>query len=88
MNLSIDIKPISLLGSNSSVLLEQLEETHRPIILTQDGEAKAVLQDTESYEKMQKAIGLLKLVALGERAAQQGELKPQEQVFADLEKLL
>ncbi len=86
MNLSTDIQPISLLKSKAADMLKQINETHRPIIITQNGEAKAVLQDPESYEKVQKAIGLMKLISLSEQTT--GQLKPQDQVFADLEKQL
>jgi prevent-host-death family protein len=45
MNISSDIKPVTYLKSNTADLLEQINETHRPVIITQNGEPKAVLQD-------------------------------------------
>ena len=87
MKISTDIKPVTYLKSRAKDMLKQVNETHRPIIITQNGEPKAVLQDTESYENMRKAIGILKLVSLGEEEIRSGNSKSQDNVFSDLEKL-
>ena len=88
MKISTDIKPISFLKSKAADMLKQVNETHRPIIITQNGEPRAVLQDPESYENMRNAIGLMKLISLGEEDILKGESKTQDQVFSDLEKLV
>ncbi len=88
MNISKDIKPITYLKSKASDLLKQINETHRPVIITQNGEARAVLQDPESYENMRNAIGLLKLVALGEEDLREENMKPQDEVFDHIENIL
>ena len=88
MNISRDIKPVTYLKSRASDLLRQINETHRPVIITQNGEPRAVLQDPESYEHMRNAIGLLKLISLGEEDIRDGKSKPQEEVFANIEKIL
>ena len=88
MKISTDIKPVTYLKSRAKDMLEQVNETHRPIIITQNGEPRAVLQDTESYENMRNTIGLLKLISLGEEDIRKGQSKPQADVFSDLEKLL
>ncbi|HNS56935.1 MAG TPA: type II toxin-antitoxin system Phd/YefM family antitoxin [Smithellaceae bacterium] len=88
MNISKDIKPITYLKSKAPDLLKQINETHRPVIITQNGEPRAVLQDPESYENMRNAIGVLKLISQGEQDIKDGKTKPQEEVFADIEKLL
>jgi prevent-host-death family protein len=85
MNITTDIKPVSYLKSKSADLLKQINETHRPVIITQNGEPKAVLQDTESYENMRNAIGILKLISQGEEDIKKGEIKMQEEVFKKLE---
>ncbi len=69
-------------------MLKQVNETRRPIVITQNGEPKAVLQDPESYENMRNTIGLLKLISLGEEDIRNGKSKAQSEVFADLEKSL
>ena len=88
MSILQDIRPVSYLKSKSAEVLQQLNDTHRPIIITQNGEPKAVLQDPESYENMRNAIGLLKLLSLAEEEVRQGKTIAQEQVFQNIEKLL
>ena len=87
VKISTDIKPVTYLKSRAKDMLEQVNETHRPIIITQNGEPRAVLQDTESYENMRNAIGILKLISLGEEDIRKGQSKSQDDVFSDLEKL-
>jgi prevent-host-death family protein len=88
MNISEDIRPITYLKSRAADLLKQINETHRPVIITQNGEAKAVLQDPESYENMRNAIGILKIISLGEEDIRAGRVKPQKEVFAAVEKMV
>jgi prevent-host-death family protein len=88
MNISRDIKPVTYLKSRASDLLRQINETHRPVVITQNGEPRAVLQDPESYENMRNAIGLLKLISLGEEDIKDGKSKSQEEVFANIENIL
>lgn len=88
MNISRDIKPVTYLKSRASDLLKQINETHRPVVITQNGEPRAVLQDPESYENMRNAIGLLKLISLGEEDIKDGKSKSQEEVFANIENIL
>ncbi|MGI6387557.1 MAG: type II toxin-antitoxin system Phd/YefM family antitoxin [Desulfomonilia bacterium] len=88
MNLSEDIKPITYLKSRAADLLKQINETHRPVVITQNGEPKAVLQDPESYENMRNAIGILKLISQGEEDIKVGKSKSQEDVFANIENIL
>jgi len=88
MSMLQDIRPVSYLKSRSADILKQVNETHRPIIITQNGEPKAVLQDPESYENMRNTIGLLKLLSLAEEDVRQGLTVTQDQVFQNIEKLL
>jgi prevent-host-death family protein len=88
MNLSEDIKPITYLKSRAADLLKQINETHRPVVITQNGEPRAVLQDPESYENMRNAIGILKLISQGEEDIKDGKSKSQEEVFSNIEKIL
>ncbi len=88
MNISKDIKPITYLKSRAADLLKQINETHRPVVITQNGEPKAVLQDPESYENMRNAISILKLISQGEEDIKGGKSKLQEEVFADIENIL
>lgn len=88
MNITSDIKPVTYLKSRAAELLNQINETHRPVIITQNGEPRAVLQDPESYENMRNAIGMLKLISLGEADIRAGHVKSQEDVFDEIEKEL
>lgn len=69
-------------------MLKQVNDTHRPIVITQNGEPKAVLQDPESYENMRNAIGILKLISQGEDDIRKGNATSQDEVFSELEALL
>ncbi|MCK5914875.1 MAG: type II toxin-antitoxin system Phd/YefM family antitoxin [Deltaproteobacteria bacterium] len=88
MNMSTDIKPVSFLKSHTADILNQINNTHRPVVITQNGEPRAVLQDPVSYDNMRKAIGLLKLISQGEEDIKQGNSKTQDRVFKDIEKML
>lgn len=88
MKISSDIKPVSYLKLHSADLLNQVNETHRPVIITQNGEPRAVLQDAESYENMRAALGLLKLLAQAENDIRSGNISNQTQVFNNVEALL
>lgn len=88
MNIANDIKPVTYFKSHAAEMLKQVNETHRPVVITQNGEAKAVLQDPESYENMRNAIGLLKLISQGETDVRDGEVIAQSDVFDNLEQLL
>lgn len=88
MNIQKDIRPVSYLKSRAADLLRQINETHRPVIITQSGKPRAVLQDPRSFEDMRKAIGILKLISQGEEDIKQGKCKPQEAVFNKIQLLL
>jgi len=88
MNISKDIKPITYLKSKAPDLLKQINETHRPVVITQNGKPKAVLQDPESYQNMRNAVGILKLISQGEQDVKEGMWKSQEEVFTNVEKIL
>lgn len=88
VNISEDIKPVTYLKSKAAELLKQINETHRPVIITQNGEPKAVLQDPKSYENMRNAIGILKLISQGENEIRSGKSKPHQEVFENIDNFL
>ncbi|MBI5556311.1 MAG: type II toxin-antitoxin system Phd/YefM family antitoxin [Deltaproteobacteria bacterium] len=88
MNITNDIKPVTYLKSHAADLLKQINDTRRPVIITQNGEPRAVLQDPQSYENMRNAIGLLKLVSQGETDIRNGKTMTQDDVFENIEKML
>ena len=76
MDHSSQIKPISYLKANAAEVLHQLTEKRKPLVITQNGEAKAVIQDIASYDETQETLALLKILALGNREIEDGKLKP------------
>ena len=70
------IKPISYLKANAAEVLRQLAEGRQPMLITQNGEARAVIQDVLSYEETQETLALLKVLALGNREIEEGKVKP------------
>lgn len=89
MKIKEDIKPISYLKSRSADLISQINETHRPVIITQNGEPRAVIQDAESYQKTINSLNLMRILAHGEKAISEGDTIRQEDLFKQLnEKLM
>jgi len=80
MRYSTQIKPISYVKTNAAELLERITEEHEPIIITQNGEARAVLVDIKSYEAFQETLAMLKILAIGEKQVEAGQTYP----FADV----
>ena len=74
MRYSSHIKPISYLKANAADVLSKLSDDHEPMVITQNGEAKAVIQDIESYENTQETLALLKILALGSGEVQAGKV--------------
>ena len=88
MKITRDIRPVTYLKSRAAELLNQINETRQPVIITQNGEPRAVLQDPESYQNMRNAIGILKLISQGETEIKKGKAKTQADMFKDLERRL
>ncbi len=84
MRYSTQIKPISYLKANAAEVLRELAEQRKPLVITQNGEARAVIQDVASYEETQETLALLKILALGNQQIAQGRLKPVADVVARL----
>jgi prevent-host-death family protein len=76
MQYSTQVKPISYLKANAAEVLAQITEAREPLVITQNGEAKAVLQDVASYEETQQTLALLKVLALGQQDVEAGRVKP------------
>ena len=74
MRYSTQIKPISYLKANAADVLDKLRENRQPLIITQNGEAKAVLQDLATYEATQETMALLKILALGKQQIVDGKV--------------
>jgi len=88
MLLSQDIKPISYLKAKTASVINDVNENQRTIIITQNGEAKAVVQDIKSYENLQNSLNLLKLIVQSENDIEKGRTIEQEEMFNNLEQKL
>lgn len=84
MRYSTQVKPISYLKAHAAEVLATLAEAREPIVITQNGEAKAVLQDVASYEETQETLALLKILALGNAEIEAGRVRTVGEVIARL----
>jgi len=84
MKLSSQIKPISYLKAHAAEIVRTLGEQRQPLIITQNGEAKVVVQDIASYEQTQETMALLKILALGNRQIEEGKVQPAAEVVKRL----
>lgn len=73
MRYSTQVRPVSYLKANVAEVLADVHRTREPVLITQNGQAKAVLVDVVSYEKTQETLAMLKLLALGQREIAAGE---------------
>ena len=84
MRYSTQIKPISYVKAHAAELLDRITREREPIIITQNGEARAVLVDVASYDAMmQETQTLLKILALADKEIEAGETVPIEDVMAE-----
>jgi prevent-host-death family protein len=88
MKLTNRVKPISYLKANATEIIRELGEGAEPLVITQRGEAKAVLIDLAEYERTQEALTLLRILSLAEEEAKAGKVKPAAEAFKELRKRL
>ena len=81
MRLSTQVKPISYLKANAARIIDDLEDGGEPLVITKNGEAKAVVMSVRDYEQTQETLALLKIVALAEREIERGETVPVDEAF-------
>lgn len=86
MKLSSQIKPISYLKAHAAELVRNMSDQGEPLVITQNGEAKAVMMDIESYEQTQETMALLKILALGLAQIEEGKVQPASDVIERLRK--
>jgi prevent-host-death family protein len=84
MKLSSQIKSISYLKAHAAEIVRHLGEQREPLIITQNGEAKVVMQDIETYEHTQETLAFLKILAIGTRQIEEGKVQPAENVIKRL----
>lgn len=87
-NLPKDIRPISYVKAHTAEMVKQVEENRNPIVITQNGEAKAVLLDVESYQSLVDAVTLLKVISIGENDFRNGAVFTQDELDGRIENAL
>ena len=86
MKLSTAVKPISYLKAHASELIRDITNTRQTLIVTHNGEAKVVVQDIRSYERMQETLALLKILTRSKQNIKRGKVKTIDDTFTSLEK--
>ncbi len=84
MKLSETIKPISYLKAHASEILRDVSSNRKTMVITQNGKAKAILQDIKIYEELQECLALLKILALSNKNKERGKYKPIESSFKNI----
>ncbi len=84
MKLSESVKPISYLKAHASELIRDVSENGKTLVITHNGEAKVIIQDLASYEKMADTISLLKMLAMSSKSKVKGKFKPVDKAFRNL----
>lgn len=82
MKLETNIRPISYIKTHAAEMLQQINDTQNPIVITQNGLAKGVLLDTRSYQEMTDAIGILKVLSQSEHDVETGHTLSHEDVMS------
>jgi prevent-host-death family protein len=88
MQFHSDIKPISWLKNNAKQMVETVDETGNPMIITQNGEAKAVVMNVRAYDQMQESMALLRMLADSSADVEAGNLRDSYEVFADIRRII
>lgn len=84
MKLSEAVKPISYFKTHASEVLRDMADSHKTVVITQNGKAKAILQDIKEYEKVQESLALLKILAVSRKNLEAGKIKPFREAFREI----
>ncbi|MCP3726098.1 type II toxin-antitoxin system Phd/YefM family antitoxin [Paraburkholderia sp. CNPSo 3272] len=87
MHLADHVKPISYLKSEAAQIVKDLTDSGEPLIITQNGEAKLVVQDVRTYESTQQTLALLKILAIGQKQIERADHLDGDEFFAELNEL-
>ena len=83
-----NIKPISYIKTNAAEMMKYVNERKNPIIITQNGEAKAVLVDIETYQETEDAFALMNIIKIAEKDIENGRVRKADDVFNDLKEVM
>jgi prevent-host-death family protein len=88
LDLANDIKPISYFKSHTAEMIRQVGDKKNPIVITQNGEAKAVILDIDSYQNLVNAVNLMKIISIGDHDIKNGKTVSHEDVKKSIEKMI
>jgi prevent-host-death family protein len=86
MKLSESIKPISYLKAHASEIVRDVNKNGKTMVITQNGEAKVVVQDIKEYEKNIETMALLKILSKSQESKRKGKFKPSDEAFNNVRK--
>jgi prevent-host-death family protein len=81
------VRPLSHLKSRAAEMIRNITESREPMLITQNGEAKVVVQDVQSFEDLQQTLALLKILAMGQKNIEAGEFLSAADLFTEIERL-
>ena len=88
INFTEDIKPISYIKTHTAQVMKQIKEKNNPVVITQNGEAKAVLMDVKHYQKIINAMNLLKILSIGENDIKNNKIYTHDQINKKINTIL
>ncbi|MDR2922975.1 MAG: type II toxin-antitoxin system Phd/YefM family antitoxin [Treponema sp.] len=88
INLRENVKPISYIKTNAAQMMKYVNERKNPVIITQNGEAKAVLMDIETYQDTEDAFALMNIIKLAEKDITEGNVKKADDVFKNMREII
>jgi len=84
ITLQDNVKPVSYVKTNTSKAVKYVNESKCPIVITQKGEARAVLIDIETYRNTENAFALMNIIKLAEKDINDGKVRKADDVFQDI----
>ena len=88
LNLVKDIRPISYIKAHTAEIIRQIGENNTPVVITQNGESKAVLMDVKQYQEIMDLISLLKILSIGENDIKNNRVYTQEELEKKIQSVL
>ena len=88
INLVEDIRPISYVKSHTAEVMKLVEEKNNPMVITQNGKAKAVLMDVKQYQNIINAINLIKILSIGEKDLKNGRIYTHDELKSKIKTIL
>jgi prevent-host-death family protein len=90
LDLTKDIQPLTTFRRRSGQFLKQIKKSKRPVVLTVNGKAAAVVQDAEAYQRLLDIAARADAregIRQGLEDARKGRSRPAEEFFREFEAL-